>query len=142
MSNIPDCFYRVSVKALVLDETRTKFLLVKEENGGWELPGGGLEWQSDPHSELRREIMEEMGLEVVWITEHPSYFLTDVEDIPETPRANVVYEAVLSSLEFIPSDECMEIRFVNREEAKELNLHNNVKNFVKLFDPERHTPVR
>jgi len=28
---IPECFYRISAKALVLDETREKFLLVQEQ---------------------------------------------------------------------------------------------------------------
>jgi 8-oxo-dGTP diphosphatase len=37
--NIPPCFYRLSVKALIHDE-QGRFLLVKEENNLWELPGG------------------------------------------------------------------------------------------------------
>jgi len=32
---IKNGYYRLSVKALILDETRTKFLLVKEDNGKW-----------------------------------------------------------------------------------------------------------
>lgn len=43
-SEIPKCFYRVSIKALILDETKTRFLVTQKENGEWELPGGGLEW--------------------------------------------------------------------------------------------------
>lgn len=27
---IPECFYRISIKALILNETRDKFLLVQE----------------------------------------------------------------------------------------------------------------
>jgi len=37
-NNIPNCFYRVSVKALVLDDTKNKFLLLKEDDGMWDFP--------------------------------------------------------------------------------------------------------
>lgn len=43
MTTIPDCFYRISIKALILNEARDKFLICQEDNGKWELPGGGLE---------------------------------------------------------------------------------------------------
>ena len=61
---IPNTFYRVSIKGLILDETRTKFLTTLEEGGWWELPGGGLDWGENPIDGLRREIKEEMGLDV------------------------------------------------------------------------------
>lgn len=35
---VPNCFYRISVKALILND-EGKFLLTKEDNGLWELPG-------------------------------------------------------------------------------------------------------
>jgi len=31
MIEIPECYYRVSVKALILNETRDKFLICEEE---------------------------------------------------------------------------------------------------------------
>lgn len=43
MAEIRNRFYRVSVKALILNETRDKFLLCKQGNGVWDLPGGGLD---------------------------------------------------------------------------------------------------
>ena len=52
MNKIPECFYRVSVKALVLNETRDKFLICEEESGVWELPGGGLDWGATPQEDL------------------------------------------------------------------------------------------
>jgi len=39
---IPNRFYRISVKALILDETRTKFLVVQEDNGKWVRKCGAL----------------------------------------------------------------------------------------------------
>lgn len=56
---IPNCFYRISIKALILDEEK-RFLLVKEDNGLWELPGGGLDFKENPQEGIKREMKEEM----------------------------------------------------------------------------------
>ena len=40
MDDIP-CTYRISVKALIRDDAGN-ILLVRENDGSWELPGGGL----------------------------------------------------------------------------------------------------
>jgi len=135
---LPKCFYRISVKALILNESRDKFLIVKEENGKWELPGGGLDWNATPEEDLRREIKEEMGLEITWMAKHPAYFLTDLSRMPERPKANVLYEVTVDSLDFTPSDECVEVRFVSPEEARKLELFENVQIFADLFDSTRH----
>ena len=55
-------YYRVSLKALILDETRTKFLVAQEDNGLWELPGGGWDWGETHNACITRELSEEMGL--------------------------------------------------------------------------------
>ena len=128
------------MKALVLDESRVRFLVARKEDGLWELPGGGLDWGMEPSEELRREIREEMGLKIVQIEQHPSYFLTDQGGIPGGWwRGNVVYETVLESLDFTPSDECVEVHFVTAEEAKSLDPQlGNIRMLGGLFDPVRH----
>jgi ADP-ribose pyrophosphatase YjhB (NUDIX family) len=75
MNEIPNCFYRVSVKALVLNESNDKFLIAKESTDEWELLGGGLEWGVSPQEDLKREIKEETGLEVTWVSQSPNIFL-------------------------------------------------------------------
>ena len=136
-SPLPHCFYRISVKALVLDPSRERFLVMKEENGKWDLPGGGLDWDMTPEDDLRREIREEMGLELSSVADHPSYFIADCSN-PERPKANVLYEATLDSRDFTPSEECVEIRFVTPEEARSLDLYENVREFAGQFDYQRH----
>jgi hypothetical protein len=37
---------------------------------------------------------------------------------------------------FTPSEECQEIRFFTKEEAKKENVFPNVEEFLKQFDPE------
>ena len=138
MNNVPECFYRVSIKALVLNETRDKFLIVQEENGLWELPGGGLDWGMTPHQDLPREIAEEMGIEVLSIADHPSYFLT-FGGRNEDWRANIIYETVLKNLDFVPSDECVAVRFVDKSDLSDLQCFANVTQLAEMFDPALHS---
>lgn len=56
------------VTAGVLVENR-KLLMAKRhagdtEGGKWEFPGGKVEWGEEPRQGLRRELLEELGLEV------------------------------------------------------------------------------
>lgn len=137
-SDIPPNFYRVSAKALILDETRTKFLLLQESDGKWELPGGGIDFGEEPEEALRREIKEEMGLVVVSVKEQPSYFTTFLGDTGYWQQ-NVLYETVVKDLHFTPTDECIAIRFVTPDEAKKMDTFLSVRKFAGMFDPKRHT---
>lgn len=137
---LPNCCYRVSIKALILNKTRDKFLIAKEDNGYWGLPGGGLDHGETPQADLPREIMEEMGLTTTWVADQPSYFQTARQTMNPTVRiANVIYECTLANLAFTPSSECVEIAFVNKDTIEDLQLFSDVKELVQMFDPERHT---
>jgi 8-oxo-dGTP pyrophosphatase MutT (NUDIX family) len=135
---IPNRFYRTSIKALILDETRTKFLLAQAENGKWELPGGGLDWGESPAEGLRREIKEEMGLEATCIAKNPCYFTTSKSDLSSFWVSNTIYETTVKNLDFTPSDECVAIRFVCKGEALLLDLFTGTKVFLEVFDPANH----
>ena len=138
MTEIPNCFYRVSVKALVLNENRDKFLICEEENGVWELPGGGLEWGASPQEDLPREIMEEMGIVVTSVADNPAYFITDQTMNRKVWFVNVLYETTLANLNFTPSDECINIKFVNQAEIQGMNIFPSVKKLAEMFKPENH----
>ncbi|PIR46791.1 MAG: NUDIX hydrolase [Candidatus Vogelbacteria bacterium CG10_big_fil_rev_8_21_14_0_10_45_14] len=143
---IPDCFYRISVKALILDSGRTKFLLVKEDNGYWALPGGGLDWGENQEECIAREIKEEMGLDVLRVAKMPTYFITFQSDLSrhqelnrgDAWRANVIYDTEVSSLDFVPSEECVAVQFFEPEEVKKLQAFHGVKIFASQFDPSKH----
>ena len=133
MSN-QTCLYRVSVKALILNDSRDKFLITKEDTGIWEIPGGGLEWGRDPHKELSREIKEEMSLDTTWIADTPSYFLFAPSIFhKEFWVANVLYETKLKDLNFTSSPECREIAFVNKETIHGLNVCPQIKDLSEQF---------
>lgn len=131
------CYYRVSIKGLAVDDTG-RFMLVKEDNGKWELPGGGLDHGEDPILGLKREIEEEMGLEVTFVSPSPKYFITSQKAGQDTFMANVIYEIKLKDLNFTPSDECQEVRHFTVEEAREVDLFPNVEKFLEVYDPQLH----
>lgn len=136
---VPDCFYRISVKALVLNETRDKFLITKEKSGEWEIPGGGLDHGTDPHTDLQRELMEEMGLQANWIADQPCYFTAGpMRKAKPNWAANIVYEATLEHLIFTPSDECVAIDWLGQDNADQFDLFPNVTRLLEEFDPKRH----
>lgn len=135
---VPECFYRISIKALVLNETKDKFLICQEENGMWDLPGGGLDWETKPQEDLQREIQEEMGLNITKVADRPSYFVTEMHVQKQLWKANVVYETELEHLNFTPSEECVNIRFVNKDEVAGLETFPGVKEIAEQFKPENH----
>jgi ADP-ribose pyrophosphatase YjhB (NUDIX family) len=130
---IPDCFYRVSIKALILN-SHNKFLLVREENGLWELPGGGLDFGENPQEGLQRELKEEMALEAKSIGEQPFYFFPALNPKGQY-IVNAVYATEVYHLNFQPSPECQEIRFFSPEEVFEIkeSMYPNVLEFAKLY---------
>ena len=136
IENLPTTFYRVSTKALVLSEDRKKFMVVLEDNGYWELPGGGLDFPETPEQGLRREIQEEIGLEVTDIAKQPSYVLIG-NNMKGIRSINLVYEVKLKDLNFTPSDECLEIKFIAPEEVDTINAFRNVKELAALMQAEK-----
>ena len=138
MNNIPECFYRVSVKALILNETRDKFLICEEKSGMWELPGGGLDWGTTPQADLPREIQEEMGLTITKMADNPSYFITDQTLNQGNWIVNVVYEAEVEHLNFTPSDECINIKFVDKSDIQSMKIFPTIKKLADMFEPENH----
>lgn len=139
MSSIPNCFYRVSVKGLILNDQKSKFLIGKDEAGFWDLPGGGLEWGATPQNDLTREIEEEMKLVVSKVAMRPCYFFTGRQTVnPDVHIANIVYECQVAHLDFTPTPECLEIQFVGAKDVLNFEVSEGVKRLIKVFDPQNH----
>lgn len=136
--SIPPCFYRVSIKALILDETRTKFLIMRDSSGPWGVPGGGLEHGATPQEDLPREIKEEMCLNTNWVAGNPSYFSAGQSQTSGTWIVNVIYEATVEHLHFAPSDVCVDVQFVSTNEALELEMFPDVRNIAEVFNAKLH----
>lgn len=123
------CDYRISVKGIAFDDKR-RVLLSKEDNGMWELLGGGLDHNEDPIECLKREILEETGLKVTYVSPSPIYFVTAQKTFQVGYLANIIYEIKLENLDFVPSNECQELRFFSVGEMKKVKLFPNVENLM------------
>ncbi len=102
--------------AFVVDDGRA--LLGKRafepDAGRWDLLGGFLEEGEHPGDGLRRELLEETGLEV-----EPGTFLGSYVDTyggPESTVLNLVYEARIVSGEMVPADDVTELRWFHLDD--------------------------
>jgi len=138
MEQIPNWFYRTSAKALILDENK-KFLLVREEKW-WELPWGWLEFGETPQECIKRELFEEMWINVKSVENEPSYFVT-VQKPNWVRISNIIYKTGVDTYDiqnFKSTDECLEVKFFNKVEAQNEKLFPNVMEFLKHFNPVNH----
>lgn len=110
---VQKAWYRISVKALIYNE-KWDFLLIKENNWLWDIPGWWLDHWENFDVCIKREIEEEMGLKVISIDKNPKYFITTHKPESKTRPwlANIFYEVKVKNLNFTPSDECVEIGFL------------------------------
>jgi|GEM_PF-1439996 len=68
---IPDAFYRVSIKILIKNEHDQLLVVQDTANGSWEVPGGGLDNGETIKQTARREIQEELGVTLVTFVDQP-----------------------------------------------------------------------
>ncbi len=131
-NNVPDCYYRISIKALIKNE-ENKILLIQEDTGLRELPWGGLGFGETAQEGLHRELLEEMWLEALHIAKKPSFFFTRQEKWCR--KSNIVYETTLKHLNFTPTQECVAIRFFSPQEMmlQQDSLYHNVQMFANLL---------
>lgn len=132
-----DSTYRVSVKALILDETKKKFLVGLSENGKWLLLGGGLEHGETVEQCLSREFKEEAGLEVVTLNPSPAYILPGKRD-DGAWAIEMIHEVIVKDLNITPSRECTKVMFVSAQEVKELITFQALQRFAEVFDTSMH----
>lgn len=109
--------FQVSVKGLFFKEG--KLLMIQEEDGTWELPGGRAERGEDLIECLQRECREEMGLECEVLEQQPSIAYSAL-DQGGRARLMLFYKVRFSSLDFKPSEECINVQFFTKEEIKHL----------------------
>jgi len=118
MDNTENLFFQVSVKGLFFDK-QGKLMMVQEKDGVWELPGGRVQKGENLTETLKRECLEEMGLECEVLEKQPSVVYSTI-DRKGLPRLMVCYKVRFKSLEFTPTEECVDIKFWSKDEIREL----------------------
>lgn len=116
----------VTVKAFVL-RGRT-LLMIHHENGRWDCPGGRMDIPEAIGDALRREVREELGVEIasadvdhpwVWYWEHRSTSRPLIQNI-----VGIGYRCELASDAFrLAPPEHVEHAWVTAEELRGLNVH-------------------
>jgi len=141
--DFPDSFYRVSIKALCVQDG--KVLLSHEaENigGGWELPGGGLDFGEDIQVGLKREIQEELELEIKTVSKRPIYVWPTLyknwRGMEWYYAFAAAYRVEFENLNFKPTNDVLEMRFFSKEELMALDCSKNpmTEDFKMVFDPK------
>lgn len=128
---IEKAWYRISVKALIYNN-KWEFLLCKENNWIWDIPGWWLDHWENHDVCIKRELHEEMWLEVIHIDKNPVFFITAHKPRSKTRPwlANIFYRVKVKNLNFTPSDECVEIGFFDKFTIKNIKTIVNVREFV------------
>lgn len=111
-----------------------RVLLGLNDRGEWELPGGQLEEGESPQSAVRREVLEESGLEVTvgaliraWV----------FEPLPRTPVLILSYGCTLTSGLLRRSAEHDSITFHQPDELGSLNLPQDYRTDIEIWIQSR-----
>lgn len=116
---IPDAFYRISTKLLIKKEGL--LLVVKDTtNGTWEIPGGGLDHGETIKQTAKREIHEELGVELKRISDEP-IAITLGEHPNNYPTLMLYYQADLASYDFVPEVK-FAYKYVTKDEFLQLPM--------------------
>lgn len=125
LKNFPDAFYRVSVRGVMIEDN--KILLGRHgEDGTWETFGGGLDFGEELHDALKREILEETGCEISYISEKPILALPHIvhnkRDLDWFYNFPIYYEVRFDVSKVDFSLQYSEIKWFTLEEIQSLNL--------------------
>ena len=133
--HFPEAFYRVSVRGLMQKDDR--FLLGHHKDGVWETFGGGLDFGENLHEALKREIAEETGCEVSYISEQPILALPHIvhnkRDMDWFYNFPIYYDIKMDLTKFNPELQYSEINWFTLEEIQELPLFEGEEGIKKGF---------
>jgi 8-oxo-dGTP diphosphatase len=120
----------VTIKAFVVRDGR--FLCIQDARGRWDAPGGRIECPETILDALRREIREELGVELATIdVDHPWIWDWQFESQSRPLIQNIVgigFSCTLASDALHPDpDECVAQRWVTAAELQALHMHEGHK---------------
>jgi 8-oxo-dGTP pyrophosphatase MutT (NUDIX family) len=124
---------QTTVKALVLDD-RGRVLVLREPSGLWDLPGGRLRSGESFAEGLRRECLEEIGLECQVLDDRP-FAAWCAADANGCWRAMLLFRAALRGGRIRRSPECVAYRFVPVERLPSVKFYPQTLPIAELLRP-------
>lgn len=126
--------HSVSVAAAIIDGAGRMLTVRRADNGHWELPGGALELDEPIEVGLRREVLEETGLDV-----RPDV-LTGVYKNMRQGIVALVFRCALTGSTQVPHDEeITELRWMTPDEIRD---HLDEAYAARLLDALDNGPPR
>lgn len=125
VDNINDNFFQISVKGLYFDKDN-KVMMLLDEKGNWEPTGGRVQKGEDLIEGLKRECLEEIGIECQILDKRPAVVYSTV-DQNGLARVMIYFKIELKNLDFKKSDECIDIKFFSKEEIRGLQMVPQIK---------------
>lgn len=117
------CTYRVTIKALVINDAK-EFLVVKEQGRDWDLPGGGMDWGENPHQALSRELTEELGV-TGDIEPNPVIIAPHSNATHDIHLLHLIYRVRLDVSQIKPTSDVAEWSFLSLEDFRQSDANGN-----------------
>ena len=134
---IPDAFYRISIKILIKNGDDRLLVVQDTTNNTWEVPGGGLDHGETIKYTAQREIQEELGVGLLESSDEP-LVITLGEHPNNYPTLMLYYSGKLSGFDFT-LEKKFKSTFVDRDEFLSLQMLNDeapIKEFVDRIWPK------
>lgn len=125
--------HSVSVAGIVVRDDDRVLVIRREDNGRWEAPGGVLELDESFEDGVRREILEETGLEVA------VQRLTGVYKNLTHGIVALVYRCRPAGGETRPTVEAREVRWMTTEEVQSVMQPAFAVRVLDAFDSDVHS---
>jgi len=127
--------HSVSVAGIVVRDDDRVLVIRRDDNGHWEAPGGVLELEESFEDGVRREVLEETGLNVT--VER----LTGVYKNLTYGIVALVYRCSPDGGEAHPTAEAREVRWMTREEVQTAMNPAFAVRVLDAFDDDAHSRV-
>ncbi len=134
LSKMNNCLYRVSTKALIINDQKV-FLIKEWDDEWWSFPGGGVEYNETLPEALQRELHEELSIVKQDVTLRPDILHFGIGAVVEKiPMANVFYSVDVAIDKIKPTKEVVSSGWFTLDEIKQLKLVPTTSDTDKLFE--------
>ena len=114
--------YRVAIRVLIIQDERV--LLVREHDGWWSPPGGGIDHGETIESALNREVEEELGVPAEQVSSDYQIAYYDIGNVVSgVPRMNIFFKATVPEKLLQRTTEVAEWNWFTKEEFLRLSLN-------------------